>query len=257
MPEDLVPQRSKTVAPRRSRPVQLADTIKQWVVEHQLRAGDRLPGETELIARYGRSKGTVREAMRILEAQGLVETRTGPGGGSFVAEVSPDRAQSLLANFFYFRDLSIRDIYQIRKLLEPEVAATLAGQLSDDQLAALEAVVAQYPQPADTVEQERAQHVSSLQFHALLASYSDNDLLAFVVRFMARMLTELTVWRRLYEPPNPTLWEAGRRHQLQLIEALRNGDAETARQVMRDHMAGAETQMQAQEAEVLRRFIAE
>ena len=75
MPEDLVPQRSKTVAPRRSRPVQLADTIKQWVVEHQLRAGDRLPGEAELIARYGRSKGTVREAMRILEAQGLVETR--------------------------------------------------------------------------------------------------------------------------------------------------------------------------------------
>ena len=135
-----MPQRSRKFPPRRSRPVQLADTIKEWVVEHQLKAGDRLPGEAELIESHGRSKGTVREAMRILEAQGLVETRTGPGGGSFVAEVSPDRAQSLLANFFYFRDLSIKDIYQIRKLLEPEVAATLAGKLSDEQLAALEAV---------------------------------------------------------------------------------------------------------------------
>lgn len=252
-----MPQRSKKFSPKRSRPVQLADTIKEWVVEHQLKAGDRLPGEAELIERYGRSKGTVREAMRILEAQGLVETRTGPGGGNFVAEVSPDRAHSLLANFFYFRDLSIKDIYQIRKLLEPEVAATLAGKLSEEQLAALEAVVAEYPEPAKTVEEERAQHVSSLQFHALLASYSDNALLAFAVRFMARMLTELTVWRRLYEPHNRALWEAGRRHQLDLVKALRAGDAEKARRIMRDHMEGAEAQMQEQEAEVLRRFIAE
>ena len=72
-------RRPDKAPPRRSRPVQLAETIKEWVVEHELRAGDRLPGEAELIARYGRSKGTVREAMRILEAQGLVETRTGPG----------------------------------------------------------------------------------------------------------------------------------------------------------------------------------
>ncbi|WP_328805918.1 FadR/GntR family transcriptional regulator [Salipiger abyssi] len=250
-------KRPEKPAPRRSRPVQLADTIKEWVVEHELRAGDRLPGEAELMARYGRSKGTVREAMRILEAQGLVETRTGPGGGSFVGEVTGERARALLANYFYFRDLSISDIYQMRKLLEPEVAAELAGRLDAGQLAALEAVISEYPLPARDTEEERAQHVSSLKFHALLASYADNPLLAFVVEFMAQILTELTVWRRLYEPHNRPLWQKGRSYQIELVDALRKGDASRARAVMRAHMEVAETLMKEQEARVLRRFIAE
>ena len=85
---------------RRSRPVRVADAIKDWVVEQGLKPGDRLPGETELIQRFAMSKGTIREALRLLQAQGLVETKTGPGGGLFVGEVSRERARALLANFF-------------------------------------------------------------------------------------------------------------------------------------------------------------
>jgi len=120
--------------PKRSRPVRVADEIKQWVVERDLKAGDKLPNESAMIEQFGVSKGTVREALRILEAQGLIETKTGPGGGSIVGEVSAERARSLLANYFYFQDLSIADIYQMRKALEPELAATLAGKLSMEQL---------------------------------------------------------------------------------------------------------------------------
>ncbi|NVK61558.1 MAG: FadR family transcriptional regulator, partial [Rhodobacteraceae bacterium] len=201
--------------------------------------------------------GTVREAMRILEAQGLVETRTGPGGGSFVGEVTGERARALLANYFYFRDLSISDIYQLRKLLEPEVAASLAGRLSEEQLSQLEEVIAEYPLPARDVDEERAQHVSSLKFHALLASWAENPLLAFTVEFMTQILTELTVWRRLYEPQNRALWQKGRSYQTELVDALRKNDASRARAVMRAHMEVAESLMKEQEARVLRRFIAE
>ena len=76
------------------------------------------------------AKGTIREAMRVLEAQGLIKTRTGPGGGSFVHEVSQQRAKALLGNYFYFKDLTIGDIYQLRLTLEPELAATLAGKFA-------------------------------------------------------------------------------------------------------------------------------
>ena len=98
--------RSKT-EPKLSRPVQVAEAIKNWVVEQGLHAGDRLPGEADLIERFGMAKGTIREAMRVLEAQGLIKTRTGPGGGSFVHEVSRQRAKALLGNYFYFKDLTI------------------------------------------------------------------------------------------------------------------------------------------------------
>ena len=106
-----IPAPTKTGPARRSRPVRVAEAIKGWVVEQGLEPGDRLPGEAELIDRFGMSKGTIREAMRLLQAQGLVVTKTGPGGGSFVGQVTTDRAHALLANYFYFQNISIDDIY--------------------------------------------------------------------------------------------------------------------------------------------------
>jgi len=249
-----------TDAPRalkRSRPVQVADQIKRWVVERDLRKGDKLPNEAEMIAQFKVSKGTVREAMRILEAQGLIVTKTGPGGGSSVGEVSKDRAMSLLGNYFYFKDLSLSDIYQIRKLLEPEMVANLAGHLDDSTLAELREMAHQYPEPARSPEEEKQQHISSLAFHARLAEASDNDLLGFVIAFMARILADLTVYRRLYAAPNKELWERGRRHQIELVDALERGDGPGARAIMLSHMKGAETMMNAQEMRITREFMAE
>ncbi|MCT4370476.1 FadR family transcriptional regulator [Yangia mangrovi] len=242
---------------RRSRPVRVAEAIKDWVVEKGLMPGDRLPGEAEMIAHFGMSKGTIREAMRLLQAQGLVVTKTGPGGGSFVGEVSTDRARALLANYFYFRNVSIDDIYQLRVALEPEVAAALAGKLDAEQLARLEAIMADYAHPAADAEEERAQHIASLRFHACLAEFSDNALLSFFIGFMARILTDLTVYKKLYSQPNEELWKRGRAYQLKLIAALRAGDAEAARGIMRDHMLMARRMMEDQEAVVMKRFIAE
>ncbi|MDF1669534.1 MAG: FCD domain-containing protein [Roseovarius sp.] len=241
--------------PKRSRPVKVAEEIKQWVVDRDLKKGDKLPNEAEMIALFAVSKGTVREALRILEAQGLIVTRTGPGGGSFVGEVSKDRALSLLGNYFYFHDLSLADIYQMRKALEPELAATLAGRLDAEQLETLSVMVGSYDTPAGSAEEEKDQHIASLAFHAQLAAFAENRLLGFMISFMARMLTEMTVYRKLYDPPNHELWWRGRRHQLDLVDALRRGDSDAARSIMASHMATAEELMQRQEASLARRFI--
>lgn len=241
--------------PRRSRPVRVADEIKQWVVERDLKKGDKLPNESEMIALFGVSKGTVREALRILEAQGLIVTKTGPGGGSMVGEVSVDRARALLANYFYFQDLSVADLYQMRKALEPELAASLAGQLTKAQLGELEALANRFDHAARDIEEEKEQHVASLAFHARLADFADNKLLGFVIGFIARILSDLTVYRGLYDPPNADLWRKGRAHQLDLIEALRAGDAEKARAIVASHMKTAEAFMQEQEARLAKRFM--
>lgn len=77
-----------------SRPVQVAEAIKNWVVEQGLQAGDRLPAEGNLIERFSMSKDTIREAMRILEAQGLIRTRTGPGWRQFCRRGQQSAGQS-------------------------------------------------------------------------------------------------------------------------------------------------------------------
>ncbi|RVT86763.1 FadR family transcriptional regulator [Rhodobacteraceae bacterium CCMM004] len=242
---------------RRSRPAHVAEAIKDWVVDKGLQPGDRLPGEAELIARFAMSKGTIREAMRMLQAQGLVVTKTGPGGGTFVGRVSKDRARALLANYFYFQQISIDDIYQVRIALEPELAASLAGRLTAAQIAELETIMETYAEPAPDADTERAQHVASLRFHARLAEFGANALLSFFIGFMAQILTDLTVYRRLYAEPNHELWREGRDHHLRLVRALREGDADAARAVMADHMRMARLRMGDQETVVMKRFIAE
>jgi DNA-binding FadR family transcriptional regulator len=235
--------------------VQVAEAIKDWVVERGLQAGDRLPSEPEMIERFGMAKGTIREAMRILEAQGLIKTRTGPGGGSFVHEVSKERARALLGNYFYFKNLTVADIYQLRLVLEPELVASLAGKISDEALARLEANVATYAEPSRSLEEERDHHVWSLRFHAILAEECDNALLGFIVDFMVTILADLTVYRRLYAPRNLELWEKGIDYQTRLIEALRAGDGGAARAIMKAHMQTAQKLMEAREAEMIKRFM--
>lgn len=248
--------RSKT-EPRLSRPARVAEEIKDWVVEQGLQPGDRLPNEAELMARFGMAKGTIREAMRIVEAQGLIKTRTGPGGGSFVHEVSRARAKALLGNYFYFKDLTIGDIYQLRRLLEPEMAASLAGELSETVLQQLEDHIALYRDPATTLDEERQQHIESLKFHALLAEQAENSLLSFIIDFMVNLLTDLTVYRKLYDPINTELWSKGTDYHLRLVMALRAGDKGAARAVMTAHMETAWRLMRGQEVEMMKRFIDE
>ena len=241
--------------PRRSRPARVAEEIKGWVVAHALGPGDRLPGESEMMARFGMAKGTIREAMRILEAQGLVETRTGPGGGGFVGQVSTERARSLLANYFYFRNLTVGDIYQVRRALEPVLAEELAGRLGAAEIEELRSLADACARPAADLDEEREQHIASLRFHARLADHAGNELLGFIIGFMAEALSDITVARELFAPPNPELRRTGHAYQTELIAALAAGDGAAARRIMTAHMETAQRLMEGQEAKALSRFM--
>ncbi|GMG85598.1 FadR/GntR family transcriptional regulator [Paralimibaculum aggregatum] len=225
------------------------------MVERDLKPGDRLPAEADLIVQFGAAKSTVREAMRLLEAQGLVRSRTGPGGGHFVHEVSELRAQSLLANYFYFRPPSISDIYQIRRVLEPELAASLAGKVSEEDLQRLERAMASYESPPESIEESEAQRIAELDFHEVLAELSENSLLAFQCRFLIGLLKNLAVCRKIYKRRIPDFRRLGRDYQVRLIQALRSGDADAARAIMLAHMQSAQHVMERQEATLPRNFL--
>ncbi len=255
MPPASTPEPRTAPKPPTKRTRQVAGHLKSYIVEQGLRPGDRLPGEAELMQLLDRSKGTVREAMRILEAEGLLRTRTGPGGGVFVSDVPEPRAAGLLANYFYFRDLSIDDLYQIRIQLEPELAAAVAGRLDAATIARFRAAAHAFDQPPATPEEERAQHVASLDFHRELAAQCDNPLLSFLVRFVAQMLSYVTVTRHLYLPHNRELWERGQEYHARLLDALEAGEAEAARAVMRAHMETALVLMRRQESQMSKRFL--
>ena len=95
-------------APRRiKRADQIVESVKRWVVVNGKQPGDRLPNERELMAQFECSKGTVREALKSLEVQGLVSIKTGPNGGAVLERVPYEKASQLLRNFL--RDNASQD----------------------------------------------------------------------------------------------------------------------------------------------------
>jgi GntR family transcriptional regulator, transcriptional repressor for pyruvate dehydrogenase complex len=252
---DLPPDRAPRS--RRKRADEIVDSIKRMIVEHGLGPGDRLPQERDLITQFAASKGTIREALKALEVQGLISVRTGPGGGAFIERMSEGRAMSLLSNFLFAKSISIAHIYQMRRALEPLLAASATPHIDQAGLARLEAIIAVYDhEPADA--QERwTQRMAELDFHGVVAEYSDNPILAFTCRFLQRMLKELTIAQDIYVQPEPVQRQSGIEHQRDLIAAMRRRDAAGAAAILAEHMAEAEQQMLGLQAKLSDRFLIE
>ncbi|WP_395321909.1 FadR/GntR family transcriptional regulator [Variovorax sp. UC74_104] len=237
--------------PARKRP-KLSDLVvedvKRWIVAQRKQPGDRLPNEKELVELFGVSKSTVREGLKALEVRGLIKTRTGPAGGAYLQQVSLDHAAEPLRNFLHFHQLDGHHIYQLRKILEPELAVSVVGRLDAKQLDLLEQTIRQCEQePGDDVEL-RAQRVAELEFHNLLADRCPNALLAFVCRFLNDLLRDLMVFKNAWEHRH--FGEANASFHRRLLQGFRDGDAETVRRLMTEHMIDAETHMHEMEAQV-------
>jgi GntR family transcriptional regulator, transcriptional repressor for pyruvate dehydrogenase complex len=230
-------------ARRQKRSDAIAGRIRDLISQRGLKPGDRIPQSWLAEEEMKASKGTVREAMKALETQGLIKTRTGPGGGAFVTALAGEQAMALLGNLFLFHQPSIADIYTLRKLLEPELVAGLAGTLDDKAFAALQATIRLYDSEPRTAEEEFRQRISELDFHSMLAQFSQNRILGFILVFLHRLLRDMTVCREIYATPNPQLREVALTYQVRLVRLLRAGDGEAARSLMREHMEEAERYM--------------
>jgi DNA-binding FadR family transcriptional regulator len=240
---------------RRRREESITEQIKEMIVVRGLKPGERLPAERELMEIFGASKGSVREALSALRSQGLIRTRTGPGGGVFLAEIGTQRSMALLSNYFTFRTPSVLDIYAVRCELEPELAASIAGQLSAEDFTRLERTMRIYDAPPRTAEEEYQQRMAELDFHSVLAELCPNPVLGFFCGFLQKLLRELAVCRQIYDIPHPELRDTALHYQIQLMRALKAGDSKAARQIMDEHMIAARDYMVRMEASIMAGFL--
>jgi DNA-binding FadR family transcriptional regulator len=228
------------VQPKRSDLV--AEEIKRLITKKNLLPGDRLPREPELQEMFGVSKSTVREALKSLEVQGLIKVSTGPSGGGMVVEVPLDRTFQLMQNYLFFKDVSIDDIYQARKLLEPELAASAVPQLTQDQIDALEHNIEACDPNRPPSTDQFAQRQEDLTFHDILASASPNPFLRFVCEMINEMLRQLTVYdNKMRTNEQQRFGASNTMYHKQLLAAIREKDADTVRALMIEHMASAES----------------
>jgi len=119
----------------------------------------------------------------------------------------------------------------------------------------LNELIAVYDHESSDATELWNQRMAELDFHSVVAEYSDNALLAFICRFLQRLLKDLAVTREIYIQPQPLLRASGIAYQRDLLAAIKRKDAKRVHQIMRDHMAHAEAMMLSLQAEVESRFL--
>jgi DNA-binding FadR family transcriptional regulator len=214
----------------------LVDVIKRWIVEGDLAPGAALPNEAELQKLFGMSKGTVREALKALEVQGLVSIRTGPKGGATLTAVPFERTFQLLANHWFFQPVDLDQIYALRRLLEPELAAIAAAGLTEADLGRLEANLAV---AHDLTVPPGVRGAADLGFHDILAEACPNVLLGLQCRILNEALRRLVGITAALEELE-ALNHANIAAHDGLMDAFRARDPEAARRLMAEHIAEAE-----------------
>jgi DNA-binding FadR family transcriptional regulator len=228
----------------------LVEEIKARIVAGEYRPGDKLPRERDLAEAFSVSKWTIRETLKSLEVQGLVNVSTGPNGGATILEIPEHRAMDLLGSFFYFRPPTARDIYQVRRILEPELADSAVEHITEEQLQRMEQLIEDSHREPPSQSSQRRQRHAELEFHSVIAEASPNSWLAFVCRFMNRSLADLIVFRRIHLSPHRAFAADNCKFHKLIIEAFRAKDRPRAKAVMRDHMESAADYMIKLEGEV-------
>src|SRR5712691_6011610 len=233
----------------------VVEEIKRWIADRKLAPGDKLPKEDQLQTLFGVSKGTAREALKSLEVQGLVTMSTGPAGGATIGEVPLERAFQLLQNYLFFRELDVAQIYAVRRLLEPELAAGAVPHLTKQHFETLERSIATCaPRPASKAE-ALMQRQEDLHFHDVLAAANPNMLLRFMCQVINHLLRHSVAMGDPNHPAAHKLGETNVAAHKRLLAAARRGDAERVRKLMVEHVDEAERHVQKLAAAVRQRFV--
>lgn len=213
------------------------ETIKQMLVDGELRPGDRLPVEKDLAASLGVSRNTLREAVRALASIRVLQTRQ--GDGTYVTSLQP---ALLLDGLGFVADLHRENgelhFLHVRRLLEPEATALSLARLNESDLAELERML----EEANKLARARPPDLDRLlandrAFHKLITSRCGNPVLAALVENTAGHTVRARMWRGLTEANaiKRTLAE----HRA-IYEAIVDGDTERARLRAATHILGVE-----------------
>lgn len=208
----------------------LADQLRSRILDGVLEAGSTLPNERALATQSGLSRTVVREALRILEIEGLVTTRPGRNGGTFVRVPDAQMVARFLDMFIRGRRVRFEDILEVREQVEPICAQLAAGRRTEQDLDNLERVTERCRAAAGDVPAFLQENVA---WHLAVAEASHNELFA---AFMIAISEAILAATDIEDFNSPDV----RGHALAahdaVLGAIRGGDRERAERAMRRHV---------------------
>jgi GntR family transcriptional regulator, transcriptional repressor for pyruvate dehydrogenase complex len=210
-------------------PEQIAERIRRLLLDGTFQPGQALPAERQLAERFGVSRGSVRDALRMLEIFGLLEMRHGQG--TFPRELSLERLVTPLASVLTHRRDLQEELMDVRRMFEPAVARAAAMRVTEHDLAGLQRILLAQRRKLGRGQSAIAEDTA---FHAALARATHNGIAVRIMEILNDLLVES---RKL------TLQQKGRPERSikgheAVVAALRRRDADAAARAMHDHIDG-------------------
>jgi GntR family transcriptional repressor for pyruvate dehydrogenase complex len=224
----------------REKPQQIADELRALIVSGELSEGDSLGREPELVERFGVSRPSLREALRILEAEGLITVLRGAGGGVVVHEPDERMMARAAAMVLASRGVALADVFAARTLVEPLAAGALAS------LRARRSVVTELRElvqaQEDCIGDPEQFAAANTKFHERLVSLAGNETLGLFSEMLNEIVTRaVTEVSRDEDGGNAagslSVRRRGIRSQLRLLELIKAGDRSATELHWRAHMA--------------------
>lgn len=214
---------------------EIVSSLAGSIRDGQIKPGDKLPSESEIMARFDVSRTVVREALSKLQASRLVETRHGVGT---FALALPDTSNFKISDSDFSTIADVIAVLELRISLETEAAGLAAKRRSDDNLGSMEAALQAFH---DAINQDSDAVPPDFAFHMEVARATGNRHFADLMTYLGTMIIPRT------RVNTPSTAPEGRLNYLQrvhgehesIFNAIRNQDAEAARAAMRIHLSNS------------------
>ena len=208
---------------------QVVDNLKEFITSGEIQIGEKLPPEMELCARLNVGRGTVREAIRVLQATGFVELR--PGRGAFVARTEEEPEVLDVSGWFSANEMELMDFMQVRTAIEPLAIRLAIEKCTDKDIKVLEK---NYQDTLLAVENNDAGQLGHCdeQFHTYIFECSQNQLLIAINKLLVDTLKKFR--SKTFLIPSNARNVIGPHGQI--LQAFRDKDAAEGERHMLEHM---------------------
>ena len=205
--------------------------IHDLIREGKFKAGDQLPAERELAETFKVSRTSVREALRALETQGLVVSRT--GAGNFVADLPIESLIAPLATLLIEEKNALADIFEMRKLIEPHIASLAAVRATKRDIERMKMIL---NKQKEQVQQGATGVEADAEFHFAIGQATQNHALEKLVSGLMDILSH----SREESLQTPGRTQASIDSHYKILYAIEDHDKEGARKAMLRHVEHVE-----------------
>jgi DNA-binding FadR family transcriptional regulator len=226
---------SRTAVPHRSKAEHVAQQLLERILAAKLEPGSTFATEAELLSQFNVSRPTLRESLKLLESQGVLDLRPGPGGGIIVREPSTDLLAHGLSVYLRMHKVPFSTVIKAREVIEPALAYEAAVNGSDADFAELEASIARMKDLNAQRDQEAFIEENRV-FHGIIARASGNKVLE-VFWDTISILAHGEHHGIRYSVGNQA--HVIKAHQ-RILEACRKRDGDAAAAAMEKHVSGLE-----------------